>query len=71
MDLELDGDPKVPICKICSRDVVVTLGDICLICNPPTEKQMDDIATVLVLMTELIKEKRKQNNQRQLLDATE
>lgn len=60
----------MPTCKMCGRDVIVTLDDICLICNPPTEKQTDDIATVLVLMTELIKEKRKQNNQRQLLDAT-
>lgn len=54
---------KMPRCKICNNDVIVTLDDICLICGPPTEKQTDTIATVLVLIMECIRaEKQKQKS---------
>ena len=41
---------------MCGRDLIVTLDNICLICNPPTEKQIDAIASVMVLTMEHIKQ---------------
>lgn len=46
----------MPRCKMCGGDMIVTLDNICLICNPPTEKQIDAIATIMVLAVEYIKE---------------
>ena len=45
----------MPRCKMCGHDTIVTLDNICLICNPPTEKQIDVIASVMVLSMEHIK----------------
>lgn len=41
---------------MCGGDMIVTLDNICLICNPPTEKEVDAIATIMVLAVEYIKE---------------
>lgn len=46
----------MPRCKMCGGDMIVTLDNICLICNPPTEKEVDAIATIMVLAVEYIKE---------------
>lgn len=46
----------MPKCKMCGSDMIVTLDNICLICNPPTEKQIDAIATIMVLVMGHIKE---------------
>ena len=48
----------MPICKMCGRDMIVTLDNICLICNLPTQKQIDTIATIIVLTMEHIREMR-------------
>lgn len=48
----------MPRCKMCGGDMIVTLDNICLICNPPTEKQIGAIATIMVLVREHIKEMR-------------
>lgn len=46
----------MPRCKMCGGDMMITLDNICLICNPPTEKQIDTIATLMVLTIEHIKQ---------------
>jgi hypothetical protein len=46
----------MPRCKMCGGDMIVTLDNICLICNPPTEKQIETIATIMVLVKKHIKE---------------
>ena len=48
----------MPRCKMCSGDMIVTIDNICLICKPPTEKQIDIIATIMVLIREHIRETR-------------
>lgn len=48
----------MPRCKICSGNMMVTIDDICLICNPPTEKQIDIISTIMVMVTKRIRELR-------------
>lgn len=45
----------MPKCDICGRDVMVTIENICLICNPPTERHKDSIVKVLALMIEYIR----------------
>lgn len=53
----------MPTCNVCGKDVMVTIENICLICNPPTEKQKDVITKVLVWMTEYIRFKRDTSKQ--------
>lgn len=48
----------MPRCKMCGGGMMITLDNICLICNPPTEKQIDAISTIMVLTMEHIREKR-------------
>ena len=48
----------MPRCKMCGSDMIVTLDDICLICNPPTEKQIDTISTIMALTMEHIRDTR-------------
>ena len=50
----------MPKCNICGKDVIVTIEDMCLICNPPTEKQKDSIVKVLAFMVEYIRFNRMQ-----------
>ncbi len=52
----------MPICKLCGSDMIVTLDNICLFCNPPTEKQIDTIATIMVLIAKHIKEIKKNSS---------
>jgi hypothetical protein len=42
-------------CKMCGHDVMITLDNICLICDQPTEKQIDTIAILMVLAMEHIR----------------
>lgn len=46
----------MPRCKMCGSDMIVTIDNICLICNPPTEKQIDAIVKIMVLIREHIRE---------------
>lgn len=49
----------MPTCNMCGKNVMVTIENICLICNPPTEKQKDSIVEVLTFMVEYIRFNRK------------
>lgn len=37
----------MPRCNMCGNDVIVTLDNICLICNPPNEKEIGVISSIM------------------------
>lgn len=49
----------MPICRLCGKDAIVTLDNICLICNPPNAKQTDTIVKLLILVTDHIRNNKK------------
>ncbi len=55
----------MPTCNICGNNVIVTLDNICLICNPPNEKEIGIISSLMVSIVDHIRDLKQQNKEQQ------
>lgn len=50
-------------CNRCGNNVIVTIDNKCLICNPPNEKEIDTISSVMTLIVGHIRDLKSQKQQ--------